>query len=88
MGAAEPATAEAIQHANEVANFLRVNLVQGRKMGDADNTYRENYGSLPADKLLTDMFTELRIHKDTERGDNDSIKTAGAGVSGGGCGCK
>ncbi|CEJ89564.1 hypothetical protein VHEMI05404 [[Torrubiella] hemipterigena] len=70
MGAAEPATAEAIQHANEVANFLRVNLVQGRKMGDADNTY------------------QLRIHKDTERGDNDSIKTAGAGVSGGGCGCK
>lgn len=41
MGAAEPATKEAIQHANEVANFLRVNLVQGRHMGDADNTYRK-----------------------------------------------
>ncbi|ATY62379.1 hypothetical protein CCM_08654 [Cordyceps militaris CM01] len=28
---------------------------------------------------------KLRIHEHTERGDNESIKTAVAGVSGGGC---
>ncbi|OHE90643.1 hypothetical protein CORC01_14062 [Colletotrichum orchidophilum] len=31
---------------------------------------------------------KLRIHEDTERGDNDSIKTAGgASATMGGCGC-
>ncbi|WYZ39039.1 hypothetical protein EsH8_III_000953 [Colletotrichum jinshuiense] len=31
---------------------------------------------------------KLRIHKDTERGDNESIKTAGGGnATMGGCGC-
>ncbi|KAH7126205.1 hypothetical protein EDB81DRAFT_205893 [Dactylonectria macrodidyma] len=30
---------------------------------------------------------KLRIHEHTERGDNESIKTAGTGGSGG-CGCK
>lgn len=35
------------------------------------------------------VASELRIHEHTERGDNESIKTAGEGyVQGGGCGCK
>lgn len=37
----------------------------------------------------TNGAIELRIHKHTERGDNESIKTAGSGsVQGGGCGCR
>ncbi|CAM1501552.1 Fc.00g035360.m01.CDS01 [Cosmosporella sp. VM-42] len=31
---------------------------------------------------------KLRIHEYTERGDNESIKTASTGSVGGGCGCK
>ncbi|KAL2757859.1 hypothetical protein ACRALDRAFT_2099954 [Sodiomyces alcalophilus JCM 7366] len=38
-------------------------------------------------KRLADETYRLRIHKDTERGDNDSIKKAGKGTTlGGGCG--
>ncbi|KAI1814987.1 mitochondrial zinc maintenance protein 1, mitochondrial [Poronia punctata] len=50
----------AIKHAEEVAVFLRQNVVQGVKQGE---TYK------------------LRIHEDTERGDNDTIKVAGKNVS-------
>ncbi|KAI9163710.1 Mitochondrial zinc maintenance protein [Paramyrothecium foliicola] len=58
---------ESIKHAQDVAKFLRENVVQGIR-GDEAGTYK------------------LRIHKDTERGDNESIKTAGKGLSsGGGC---
>ncbi|ROT41588.1 hypothetical protein SODALDRAFT_377247 [Sodiomyces alkalinus F11] len=64
----DPELQPAIQQANEVATFLRQNVVQGEHRGDG--TYR------------------LRIHQDTERGDNDSIKKAGKGTTlGGGCGC-
>ncbi|KAH6884069.1 hypothetical protein B0T10DRAFT_564655 [Thelonectria olida] len=31
---------------------------------------------------------KLRIHEHTERGDNESIKTAGSGTAQGGCGCR
>ena len=31
---------ESIQHANEVAQFLRQNIVQGQRMGGEQNTYR------------------------------------------------
>lgn len=61
----------AIQHAEEVARFLRENVVQGKKLDEGENRYK------------------LNIHEHTERGDNESIKTAGEGyVQGGGCGCK
>ncbi|KAK5656400.1 hypothetical protein OQA88_4781 [Cercophora sp. LCS_1] len=56
----DPEIQPAIQHAEEVANFLRTNLVQGKK--NEDNVY------------------ELRIHKDIERGDNDTVKLAGKKV--------
>ncbi|KAJ4302515.1 Mitochondrial zinc maintenance protein 1, mitochondrial [Collariella sp. IMI 366227] len=56
LPASDPSIQPSIQHAEEVASFLKTNLVQGRKQG---NTYK------------------LRIHEHTERGDNDSIKTAG-----------
>ncbi|KAL7916496.1 hypothetical protein GGI35DRAFT_485655 [Trichoderma velutinum] len=61
----------AIKHAEDVATILRQNIVQGQKI--------ESEG----DKLTY----KLRIHEHTERGDNDSILTAGSGKAGGGCGC-
>ncbi|KAL7922821.1 hypothetical protein ACQKWADRAFT_291521 [Trichoderma austrokoningii] len=63
----------AIRHAEDVATILRENVVQGQKI----------------EKNGDDHTFKLRIHKHTERGDNDSILTAGSGQqSGGGCGCK
>ncbi|PTB70260.1 hypothetical protein BBK36DRAFT_1097812, partial [Trichoderma citrinoviride] len=62
----------AIRHAEDVATILRQNVVQGQKM--------EGKGD--------DHTYKLRIHEHTERGDNDSILTAGnKSGSGGGCGC-
>lgn len=64
---------EQIQHLNEVARFLRENIVQGKQVQE--------------DKY------HLNIHKDTELGDNETIKTAkktlaaqGGGCCGGGSG--
>jgi len=51
----DPAVAPAIKHAEEVAQILRQNVVQG-KLEESTEAYK------------------LRIHKDTERGDNDTIK--------------
>ncbi|QSS56059.1 mitochondrial complex I protein Fmp36 [Histoplasma capsulatum var. duboisii H88] len=51
-----------IQHAMETAEILRTNVVQGVKISGAGEE-AERY--------------ELRIHEHIERGDNDSIKTAG-----------
>ncbi|KAK1252332.1 hypothetical protein MKX08_003519 [Trichoderma sp. CBMAI-0020] len=63
----------AIRHAEDVATILRENVVQGQKMESKGDSHT----------------FKLRIHEHTERGDNDSILTAGSGKqSGGGCGCK
>ncbi|KHN94427.1 mitochondrial complex I protein Fmp36 [Metarhizium album ARSEF 1941] len=67
LDSSDPSTREDIQRAQEIADFLKANVVQGKRMEGGDNMYR------------------LRIHEHTERGDNDSIKTAGSGVVGGGC---
>lgn len=56
LGPSDAAVQPAIQHAEEVATFLRANVVQGRKEGD---------------------IFKLRIHGETERGDNDTIKVPG-----------
>ncbi|KAH6607086.1 hypothetical protein Trco_003399 [Trichoderma cornu-damae] len=61
----------AIRHAEDVATILRENVVQGQKVESDDNN---------------DTY-KLRIHKHTERGDNDSILTAGNAKSSSGCGC-
>ncbi|KAL7928979.1 hypothetical protein V8C35DRAFT_316669 [Trichoderma chlorosporum] len=61
----------AIRHAEDVATILRENVVQGQKT--------ETKGD--------EHTYKLRIHEHTERGDNDSVLTAGNGKSGGGCGC-
>ncbi|KAL7948039.1 hypothetical protein V8C42DRAFT_316488 [Trichoderma barbatum] len=59
----------AIRHAEDVATILRENVVQGRKMESKGDEHKY----------------KLRIHEHTERGDNDSILTAGN--KSGGCGC-
>lgn len=59
MPPSDPAVQAAVQHAQEVASFLRSNVVQGKKEGD---------------------IYKLRIHDDTERGDNDTIKIGGQTV--------
>ncbi|KAK1765098.1 zinc maintenance protein [Phialemonium atrogriseum] len=56
LSPSDPAVEPAIQHAEEVAQFLTANVVQGKKEGDV---YR------------------LRIHEETEKGDNDTIKIGG-----------
>ncbi|KAF5021091.1 hypothetical protein F66182_6880 [Fusarium sp. NRRL 66182] len=81
----------AIQHAEEVAQVLRQNVVQGRKIEDGKDTYSELKTSIFAQEqgkgkeYLLIHNVELRIHEHIERGDNESIKTAGKGQSQGGC---
>lgn len=55
----DPALAAAVKHAEEVAQILRQNVVQGKKLegiGEEGDRYK------------------LKIHEYTERGDNDTIK--------------
>ncbi|GKT51283.1 mitochondrial zinc maintenance protein 1, mitochondrial [Colletotrichum spaethianum] len=67
-----PAYDQAIQKAEDIAKILRENVVQGKQ--DESQIYK--------------YLSELRIHEDTERGDNDSVKIAGSGKAiTGGCGC-
>ncbi|TGZ85292.1 hypothetical protein EX30DRAFT_368389 [Ascodesmis nigricans] len=79
----------AINDAHEIAGFLRKNLVQGQRidaeaaaaaeaMGETVVGLGEGQGEKPVYRL--------RLHDEIERGDNESIKTAGKGkVAGGGC---
>ncbi|KAI1945768.1 Mitochondrial zinc maintenance protein 1, mitochondrial [Ophidiomyces ophidiicola] len=54
-----------IQYALETAQILKTNLVQGQRM-ESRNELGETIDSY-----------SLRIHEHIERGDNDTIKTAG-----------
>ncbi|KAK4119344.1 hypothetical protein N657DRAFT_666728 [Parathielavia appendiculata] len=69
LPASDPSVRPAIQHAEEVASFLKTNLVQGRRDSQEDNTYK------------------LRIHKHTERGDNNSIKLGNKNIKEDGVKC-
>ncbi len=73
LPASDPTVQPAIQHAEEVASFLKANLVQGKREG---NTYSQclHPGMGSVRLILTSTYLELRIHEHTERGDNDSIK--------------
>lgn len=75
----------AIKHAEEVAKVLRQNVVQGQRTEEGKDTFSEfRLGGIDRKRKLI-AFIELRIHEDIERGDNESIKTAGKGTVGGGC---
>ncbi|KPI44168.1 Mitochondrial zinc maintenance protein 1, mitochondrial [Cyphellophora attinorum] len=59
----EPGSAEvegAVKHAEGVAEVLRTNVVQGKRIGGVEGEGEGVY--------------KLNIHKDTERGDNDTVK--------------
>jgi complex III assembly factor LYRM7 len=75
----------AIKHAEEVAKVLRQNVVQGQRTEEGKDTFSEFRLGGRGRKRKLIAFTELRIHEDIERGDNESIKTAGKGTVGGGC---
>ena len=72
-----------INHAIEVANLLKHNLVQGVRETEKENA---NWGTFVSSFILffpgvmvvvADGGIELRIHEDIERGDNDTIKVGG-----------
>lgn len=73
----------AMQHADEVATILRQNVVQGKKEGDTYSLYTPHNSPV----LHANRRPELRIHEETERGDNDSIKFAGKTLGAGGGKC-
>jgi len=82
LPASDPSIAPAIQHAEEMASFLKTNLVQGKREG---TKYSEWLllgiaTALVWTLLLTFALLELRIHEHTERGDNDSIKQGNSNV--------
>ncbi len=61
-----------IAHANEVAKFLRKNVVQGEAT-EGDNYSMQCIAGSRSEYSLT-CSTEIRIHEHTERGDNEDIK--------------
>lgn len=64
-----------IMHAEEVAKFLRENVVQGEAIGNDTGSYSELGIAQPlrAYHSLKSMIG-LRIHEHTERGNNEDIK--------------
>ncbi|KAF5365623.1 hypothetical protein D9758_003280 [Tetrapyrgos nigripes] len=72
------AVSDYVQHTNEVATFVRRNIVQGTRISSASDTesqevWRMSMFIANLDTLLT-TATELRLHEYTELGSNDSIK--------------
>lgn len=75
-----------INHAVEVANILKHNLVQGSRAA-GDDAARWGTFFLTSWSLLLGVHAtaanngiELNIHEDIERGDNDSVKIGGKNV--------
>ncbi len=63
---------EAVKHAEDVAQILRHNIVQGEQQ-EGEDVLSMATRKLSENQWLTNEI-ELRIHKDTERGDNDTVK--------------
>lgn len=80
---------QSITHAQEVAKFLRENVVQGQAT-EADKYRRvsaragEKFGLWG---VMANIRAELRIHEHTERGDNEDIKKAKGKTTLGGTKC-
>ena len=76
LAAGSTELAAQITHAQEVAKFLRENVVQGQATDD-QGSYSTSHMLACAQKLpCLIRATELRIHEQTERGDNEDIKKA------------
>jgi complex III assembly factor LYRM7 len=81
LSAGSDETGKQIAHAEDVAKFLRENVVQGQA-GDTENKYSEAVHLKQT--LHFWRAPELRIHEHTERGDNEDIrKGRGKSTSGG-----
>lgn len=64
-----------ITHAEEVAKFLRENVVQGQATGEGESNFskcRKMHCHIACHLLIP--HPELRIHEHTERGNNEDIK--------------
>ena len=91
LPASDPSIAPALQHAEEVASFLKTNLVQGKREegGKYSESLSPGVTTPPSEDSVADPTRrpELRIHEHTERGDNDSIKLGNKNASAGGVKC-
>lgn len=75
LSAGSKESADQISHAEEVAKFLRENVVQGESTGAQDNYSTTCWiSNIDIDTHANLSSTELRIHEHTERGDNEDIK--------------
>lgn len=79
----DPEFQKRMHYANDIATLLRANVVQG--VPEGDNIYSKMIPvyQVPVAGWFLQVSTELRIHEETERGDNESInntKTSGAGA--------
>ncbi|KAJ6111478.1 Mitochondrial zinc maintenance protein 1 [Penicillium sp. IBT 18751x] len=69
-----------INNAIEVANILRHNIVQGAREDGNEDAKWEPECRIRAESNANDWTTELNIHDEIERGDNDSIKVGNQNV--------
>ncbi len=69
-----------LEHAQQVAKVLRVNVVQGRRVERSlgQRGREEGQGKGHAEAEAEGGTYALRIHSETELGDNDSIRKAKA----------
>ncbi|KAL1656422.1 Mitochondrial zinc maintenance protein 1, mitochondrial [Didymella pomorum] len=63
---------KSLAHANEVAKFLRENVVQGEATEGDNYSTGQYFDKLGQECMLIEA--EIRIHEHTERGDNEDIK--------------
>ncbi|TVY85600.1 Mitochondrial zinc maintenance protein, mitochondrial, partial [Lachnellula willkommii] len=83
LGPEDPALGLAIAHAEQVSKILVENIVQGKHEGGDKYSESSISSSISISTSLVLQFilleiingdVELRIHEQTERGDNDTIK--------------
>ncbi|KAG6014199.1 hypothetical protein E4U43_006826 [Claviceps pusilla] len=56
LSPSEPSTADAIQHAQDVAQFLRANIVQGKRIEGEKDMYRTlKHGGLTTEMIISDQ---------------------------------
>lgn len=78
LNASSEAASKGVAHAEEVAKLLKHNIVQAKKVEG-----KETYRMAVAGRFWRSMLMipiELRIHEDTERGENDTVKNPAGGT--------
>ena len=84
-----PEASTQIAHAEDVAKILRQNVVQGQKVKGEEQggKYSELFKDESLSQIYLPIVLELRIHEETERGDNDSVKINSKSISSASTGC-